>query len=220
MSEEAQVETKKSGTSFALGALMKVPTYALLCVVFPVFVFGLWLLYGWLPNFLHEKFALGLADAAFNATAFLQSATLVGMLSGGLLADWLFLRTKAARLWILAASLLSCAPCLYALGHSTSLDGTRVAAAAFGLCAGFFMTNIFPSSFEIVPADTLASAVGVLNLFGAVISGFATLFGGMWKRTLGIDGLLGWTALAYIVAGVALIAGIKLLFQRDFERIH
>ena len=82
------------------------------------------------------------------------------------------------------------------------------------------MGNIFPSSFEIVPADTRASAVGVLNLFGAVISGFATLFGGMWKRTLGIDGLLGWTALAYIVAGVALITGIKLLFQRDFERIH
>src|SRR5258705_1161088 len=43
VSEEAQVETKKSGASFALGALMKVPTYALLCIAFPVFVFGLWL---------------------------------------------------------------------------------------------------------------------------------------------------------------------------------
>src|SRR5207244_2942984 len=99
VSEEAQVETKKSGRTLALGALMKVPTYALLCVAFPVFVFGLWLLYGWLPNFLHEKFFLGLADAGFNATAFLQSATLVGMLSGGLLADCLFVRTKAARIW-------------------------------------------------------------------------------------------------------------------------
>src|SRR4029434_1914970 len=97
-------------TTFAFGALMKVPTYSLLCVVFPVFVFGLWLLYGWLPNFLHEKFTLGLADAAFNATAFLQSATFIGMLSGGLLADWLFLRTNAARLWILAASLVLSAP--------------------------------------------------------------------------------------------------------------
>jgi MFS family permease len=220
VSEEAQVETKKSGTTFALGALMEVPTYALLCVVFPVFVFGLWLLYGWLPNFLHEKFALGLADAAFNATAFLQSATLIGMLAGGLLADWLFLRTKAARLWILAASLLLCAPCLYAIGHSASLGGTRVAAAAFGLCCGFFMANIFPASFEIVPADTRASAVGVLNLFGAGVSGFAPLFGGMWKKTVGIEGLLGWTALVYVAAGLALMAGIELFFPRDFERIH
>ncbi len=26
------------------------PTYVLLCGVFPVFVFGLWMLYAWLPN--------------------------------------------------------------------------------------------------------------------------------------------------------------------------
>jgi MFS family permease len=142
------------------------------------------------------------------------------MLSGGLLADWLYLRTKGARLWILAGSLLSCAPCLYAIGHGTSLETTRVAATAFGLCSGFFMGNIFPAAFEIVPADTRASAVGVLNLFGAVISGFAPLFGGMWKRTIGIEGLLGWTALAYVGAGVAVLAGLGLLFRRDFERVH
>src|SRR5262249_6218087 len=99
--EEGQLATKESGSAFAIGALARVPAHALLCVAFPVFVFGLWLLYGWLPNFLHEKFLLGLADAAFNATAFLQGATLVGMLSGGLLADWLYLRTRAARIWIL-----------------------------------------------------------------------------------------------------------------------
>ena len=63
---------------------MKVPSFLLLCVVFPGYVFGLWLLYGWLPNFLHEKFSLNLTDAAFNATAFLQGATLVGMLGAAI----------------------------------------------------------------------------------------------------------------------------------------
>lgn len=220
VSEEAQVETKKSGTTLAAGALMKVPSYSLLCIAFPVFVFGLWLIYAWLPNFLHEKFSLGLADAAFNATAFLQCATLVGMLSGGVLADWLFRWTKAARIWILAASLLLCAPCLYALGHNASLETTRAAAAAFGLFSGFFMGNIFPAAFEVVPGDTRASAVGVLNFFGAIVSGFATLFGGLWKKTLGFEGLTGWTALAYLLAGLALIAGIRKLFPHDYERIH
>lgn len=220
VSEEAQVETKKSGTAFAAKALIQVPTYSLLCLVFPVFVFGLWLLYGWLPNFLHEKFSLGLADAAFNATVFLQGATLAGMLSGGVLADWLYHWTKAARLWILTASLLLCAPCLYGLGHSASLEATRGAAVAFGLFSGLFMGNIFPASFEVVPGDTRASAVGVLNFFGAIISGFATLFGGLWKKTLGIDGLLAWAALAYLLAGAALLAGIRLLFPRDYERIR
>jgi MFS family permease len=220
VSEETQVETKKSGTAFAPGTLLLVPTYLLLCVAFPVFVFGLWLLYGWLPNFLHEKFSLGLADAAFNATAFLQSATLVGMLTGGVLADWLFRWTKAARLWLLAASLFLCAPCLYAIGHNTSLEATRLAAAAFGLFSGLFMGNIFPAAFEVVPGDTRASAVGVLNFFGAIISGFATLLGGVWKKTIGFEGLSGWTGVAYLLAAAALIAGIRLLFPKDYERIR
>lgn len=220
VSEEAQVETRKSGGSGALAGLAQTRTYWLLCVVFPVFVFGLWLLYGWLPNFLKEKFALNLTDAAFNATVFLQGATLVGMLSGGVLADLLYRRTKAARLWLLTASLLGCAPFLHYLGNSDTLAATRLAAMGFGLFSGFFMGNIFPSAFEIVPADARASAVGVLNLFGAVISGFATLAGGALKETVGINNLLTYTALAYVLAGLGVIAGIRFLFPRDYERVH
>lgn len=220
VSEEAQLETKKSGTPFAAATLLRVPTYSLLCVAFPIFVFGLWLLYGWLPNFLHEKFSLGLADAAFNATAFLQSATLLGMLSGGVLADSLLRWTSAARLWILAASLLLSAPCLYALGHTGSLETTRLAAVAFGLFSGLFMGNIFPAAFEVVPGDTRASAVGLLNFFGAIISGFATLLGGLWKKTLGFDGLTGRTAVAYLFAAAVIIGGIRLVFPRDYARVR
>ena len=220
VNENAQVETKKSAGTLTLVALVRTPTFWLLCIVFPVFVFGLWLLYGWLPTFLHDKFALSLGDAAFNATAFLQGATLVGMLSGGVLADWLYRRTKAARLWLLTASLLLCAPFLHLLGNSDTLVLTRVAAAGFGLFSGFFMGNIFPAAFEVVPADARASAVGALNLFGAVISGFATLFGGLWKKTLGIPALLSYTGLAYVASALLILAGIRFLFPRDYERVR
>ncbi len=220
VSEEGQAETRKTGASIAMAELVKVPSFLLLCVVFPGFVFGLWLIYGWLPNFLHEKFHLDLAAAAFNATAFLQSATLLGMLGGGVLADWLFQRTKAARFWLLTASLLLCAPCLHALGSSVTLTGTRLAAAGFGLFSGLMMGNIFPSAFEVVPADTRASAVGVLNLCGGVMSGLALLCGGMWKETVGIEGMLTGAALIYFAGALLLIVGIRVFFARDYERIH
>lgn len=219
INEPAPATARPTGRPFAATGLMKVPTYALLCLVFPAFVFGLWLLYGWLPSFFREKFTLNLADAAFNATVFLQGSTLVGMLVGGFLADWLYRHTKAARLWLLASSLVLCAPSLYALGHCATLEATRLAAAAFGLCSGLFMGNIFPAAFEIIPATSRASAVGVLNFFGAVVSGFALLFGGMWKQTLGIPGLLGWTAVVYVIAAVSLIGGIRLLFPRDHAKL-
>jgi predicted MFS family arabinose efflux permease len=210
---------KTSGRSLAVSVLTKIPTFLLLCLVFPVFVFGLWLLYGWLPTFLREKFELSQADAAFNATVYLQATTAVGLLGGGMLADALYRRTKASRLWLMTASLIFCAPCLHFLGSSDTLLATRIAAAGFGLFSGLLMGNIFPAAFEVVPADTRASAVGILNFFGAIMSGFAALFGGMWKASLGIDRLLSITALAYVAAGLALVFGIKVLFPRDHANI-
>jgi predicted MFS family arabinose efflux permease len=220
VNENPTAATSTPSKSLAFPILLRVRTFLLLCVVFPIFVFGLWLLYGWLPSFLKEKFALNQADAAFNATIFLQLTTAVGLLGGGVLADKMYRRTKASRLWLMTASLILCAPCLHFLGSSDTLSVTRIAAASFGLFSGLLMGNIFPAAFEVVPADTRASAVGILNFCGAIMSGFATLFGGMWKQSLGIDKLLSITALAYLAAGIALIVGIKTLFQPDYETTH
>lgn len=220
VSEQAELKPREASRGLAVVELLKVPTFVVLCFVFPTFVFGLWMLYSWLPNFLFEKFSLSLTDAAFTATAYLQSATLVGLLCGGVLADRFFLITKAARLWLMTASLLLCAPCLHWIGHSETLIATCISAGAFGLFSGFFMGNIFPAAFEVAPADTRASAVGLLNFFGALVSGFAPLVGGMWKKTIGIERLLTYTSILYIVAAIVLTIGIRTLFRRDYLRAN
>ena len=218
--ETSERDAPKNRERLALSDVIRVPTFQILCVVFPAFLFGLWMIYSWLPNFLFEKFELELADAAFTATVFLQTSTLVGLMCGGILADKLYTRTKAARLYLMTASLILCAPCLYAIGNSDTLNATRLAASAFGLFAGFFMGNIFPAAFEVVPADTRASAVGLLNFFGALVSGLAPLLVGIWKKTIGVDRWLSYAALIYLAAAVVLIVGIQQLFQRDYERVH
>jgi len=199
-------------------SLFGAPSFPVLCVVFPCFVFGLWLIYGWLPTFLHDKFDLTQADAAWNASVYLQSATAVGLLGGGFFSDWLYRRSTAARQWVLVVSLVCSAPSLFFLGASETLPATRLAAAAFGLSSGLFMGNIFAAGFEVVPADLRATAVGVLNLFGGLVSGFGALFGGMWKQSIGIDGLLAATALAYIAAALVLAVATLVCFQRDHAR--
>ncbi|WP_339718021.1 MFS transporter [Cyclobacterium amurskyense] len=218
--ENKPVQVIKTTKIPGFRVLFKVKTFLLLCVVFPIFVFGLWLLYGWFPTFLHDKFFLNQSGAALNATIFIQGPTLIGLLGGGVIADAMYRYTKASRLWLLTASLILCAPFLHALGSSDTLTTTRIAAMGFGLFSGFMMGNIFPAAFDVVAVDTRASAVGFLNFFGAIMSGFATLFGGMWKESLGIDGLLSLTALAYMFAGIALIVGIKMLFPKDYKAEH
>ncbi len=200
----------------SIAVLARVPTYALLCVTFPVFVFGLWLLYSWLPEYLREKFSLGIADAAFTATAYMQTATLVGLLLGGVLADRLFAWTRAARIWLLVASFLGCAPCLHLIGACQSLPAMTASLIGFGLASGFLMGNIFPAAFEVVPASTRASAVGVLNLFAAVVSGFAPLLGGMWRRTIGLERLMDYTSIAYLAGALLLVVAILRFFPRDY----
>ncbi len=213
-----KAEAESGGPQPGLSHLASIPTYSTLCFAFPVFVFGLWMLYSWMPAYLQEKFDLSLADAGFHASVYLQAGSLAGLFLGGYLADRFSKITKAARLWLLVASLALCAPCLHLIGAGTSLVSTSAPLAGFGLFGGFLMGNIFPAAFEVVPAGMRASAVGMLNFFGSMLSGFAPLAVGEWKKTIGIERMLSGTGIVYLVAAGVLAAAILRWFPADQAR--
>jgi MFS family permease len=219
-SEEAHVETKKSGATLAVTALAKIPTYLVLCMVSSVFNLTLWLLYTWLPDFFYEKFSLTLADAGYTATVYLQTASLVGTLAGGALADSLYRRNKSARFWLIAIGLLLAAPCVHWIGNSDTLLFTKFAAIAFGLVGGLALANLYISSFDIVPADTRASAVAFMNLAGYLTSGFAPLVTGVWKQELGIHRMMSYTSLLLVAAAILLFTAIRYFVPADYRRVH
>jgi len=219
-SEEARVETKKSGSTLAVTALVRIPTYLVLCLVSSVFNLTLWLLYTWLPDFFYEKFSLSLAGAGYTATVYLQTASLVGTLAGGALADYWYRRTKTARFWLIAIGLLLAAPCVHLIGNSDSLLFTKLAAVAFGLAGGLALANLYISSFDVVPADTRASAVAFMNLAAYLTSGFAPLVTGVWKQSMGIHRMMSYTSLLLVAAALVLFAATKFLVPSDYQRVH
>lgn len=218
--EEAHVETRKSGSTLAVTALARIPTYLVLCIVSGIFNLTLWLLYTWLPNFLFEKFSLGLADAGYTATVYLQSASLAGMLAGAAAADYLYRWIRSSRFWLIFTGLLLGAPCVHLIGNSDSLLATKLAAIAFGLCGGLAMANLYISSFDVVPSDTRASAVAFMNLAGYLTSGFAPLLTGMWKQSIGIHRMMSYASVLLVAAALLLLAGIKFRFPADYNRVH
>lgn len=209
------------------GEMFRTPTYWVLCVVFSAFVFGVWLIYGWLPRYFSDKFSLNMTDSASNATIYLQGATIVGILGGGFVADTLRRRVQAGRLILLVVSLAVCAPCIAALGRCESLSATRLAAAGLGLAGGLFMGNVFPGAYDVVRSESRAQAVGVLNFFGSLVAGIATMLGGRSlkdgtpaDRVAHLESLFDVTVGAYIVAALLLTATIATTFRRDYARIH
>jgi hypothetical protein len=110
------------------------------------------------------------------------------------------------------------APSIYLLGASGSLTGTRIAGIAFGMFAGFVIANQAPSAFDVVPASLRASTVGVLNMLGAGVSGFAPFLGGLARQTIGVDRLMAFTSAAYLGTALLILYGMLRHFERDQRR--
>lgn len=67
----------------------------------------------------------------------------------------------------------------------------------------------------MVPASQRASAIGVLNVIGATVSGFAPFLGGMARDTIGVGRLMGYTSLVYLATAGLAFYGIRRHFMRD-----
>ncbi len=207
--------TAPPATLSSFTSLFRNPTLRIVTIYIAVATFGLYLVYSWLPTFLFDKFAIGLARAGFEASVYPQIGTVCGLFIGGLAADRMYHRRHSARFWIILIAFLGGAPCIYLIGSGVTLMATRVAAMAFGVFAGFITANQAPSAFDVVPASQRASTVGVLNLVGVSISGFAPLLGGMARRTIGVGQLMAYTSMAYVATGGLVLYAILRHFQRD-----
>lgn len=198
--------------------LFRIPSLCIVTLFVAVSTFGLYLVYTWLPTFIYDKFEVGIARAGFEASVYPQIGTLAGLLAGGAIADRLHNSIKAARFSVVLVGFALAAPSIYFLGSSGSLSGTRAAGIAFGLFAGFVIANQAPSAFDVVPASLRASTVGVLNMLGSGVSGFAPFLGGLARRTIGVDRLMVFTSGAYILTAIVVLYGMVRHFERDHKR--
>ena len=208
-------EPARFGTFFGL---LRIPSLRIVTTFVAVATFGLFLVYTWLPTFLFDKFHLGLARAGFEASVYPQIGTAAGLFLGAAIADRYYKRNRSARFWVVIIALFCGAPCLLLIGASPTLDATRLAAIGFGLFAGFIAANQAAASFDVVPASLRASTVGVLNLLGATVSGFAPFLGGVARRTIGVERLMTFTSAIYILTALLVIYGTLRHFARDHAR--
>ena len=73
--------------------------------------------------------------------------------------------------------------------------------------SGLWPHACIPAAVDIVPASVRACAIGVLNLLGATVSGFAPFPGGAVRRDIGGGRLMGFTCGIYRLTGLVVVYG-------------
>jgi hypothetical protein len=127
----------------------------------------------------------------------------VGALSGAYVADRWNARRPEILYLIVAGGGLS-GPLLWITFSAPTLLGMKVAAIAYGFCAGLHVGNIFPAASRVIDPADYGFAAGLLNLLGGLSGGAGMLLGGGLKATLGLPWLVGVAGMGCFAAGTAL----------------
>jgi len=140
-----------------------------------------WLVNGWLPAFLQERFHLGPGAAGMSATFYVQAASFAGILAGGFLADRLSSANPRGRMLVPAAGFVAAAPFLFLSASTGTLWIAIAGLAVFGLSRGFSDANLMPVLCQVADSRYRATGYGILNFAGCVAGGAMIYAGGALK---------------------------------------
>jgi MFS family permease len=175
----------------------------------------LWILYAWLPSVVHERYGLTLAQSGLIATAWLQISSAAGILAGGATGDWLSRRVSAGRFYIVAGGMLVCSPLAWLIVSTHSLAVLKLAAVGFGVSAGFAMSNIVASAYDVVSPARYGFAAGALTMIGGAAGGAAMVSVGRWREAVGVEPIMAAVAAAGVVAALLLALVVTSRFERE-----
>lgn len=163
----------------------------------------------WLPTFLFEKFHMSLSMAGLNATVYLQVSSVLGVLSGGALADRFAQKMSGGRMLAQCIGLLCGVPFVFLTGWTTSIALLIVAMIGFGYFKGLYDANIFASLYDVVPVELRGAAAGTLNSLGWLGAGFAPVGIALAAQHYGMGASISATAGIYLLIGVLLMLGVS-----------
>ena len=172
-----------------------------------------WLIFGWLPTYFREGFNLSLGLAGISATAFVQVASLLGVIIGGILADrWARTHLKG-RIFLPAIGFLIGGPFLLLMATTNALWIAIIAITIFGLAKGIHDANYMPIICQVVDKRYQATAYGTMSFF-SVISGAIMIYVGGALKDHGIS-----LSLVFQVAAIGtFLSALLLLFVRPQKR--
>jgi MFS family permease len=162
----------------------------------------------WMPLFLYRKFGMSLSMSGFSGTAYLQTASILGVITGGVLADRLARRHPGGRMMAQALGLLAGAPFIFLTGWTLSVPLLILAMSGFGYFKGMYDANIFASLYDVVRPERRATAAGLMNAVGWIGGSTAPVAIAAASERYGMSACISANSVIYLSFGLLLVAGI------------
>jgi MFS family permease len=203
------------GALAAIGVLtlIKGPMVRVLILVFVGANFVAMIFLTWMPTYLKREFGMSLSMSGVSATVYLQIASVLGVITGGVLADRLAKKHRGGRMMAQAIGLFAGAPFIFLTGWNLSIPALVLALIGFGYFKGFYDANIWASLHDVVKPERRATAVGVMNSIGWLGGGAGSYAVGVAAPIFGMSGCLSANSLVYLLVGLLMIFGVRAYFS-------
>jgi MFS family permease len=176
----------------------------------------------WTPTFLVEKFGFRLSAAGLSGTVFIHLASAMSVPLGGYLADRWSARFRGGRVLVQAIGLLVGSVWVVFVGLTTNATTLVVSMTAFGLCKGFYDSNIFASLYDVVTPRARGTAAGLMNTvgwgggaLGPVFVGLAAKYGSGASEVENMSRAIAFGGVIYIACAVLLLLGAWQMHRRS-----
>lgn len=206
----------KQGDIFdSIKQVFKQPMVWILVAVFVGANFVASIFLTWMPSFLYNKFNMSLSMAGLNATFYLQMASVLGVISGGFLADKLVKTYRGGRMMAQSIGLIMGVPFIFLAGWTLSIPILILALIGFGYFKGLYDANIWASLHDVVKPKNRATAVGFMNSIGWFGGGIAPIAIAYASTKYGMSASISATSALYLVFGLLLIFGIRRFMRKQ-----
>ena len=211
---EIRTAAQKGITSImkSVTGLLSSFSFWIIILYFAVPSFPGWAIKNWAPTLIADKLHIDMSIAGPLTTISISLSSLFGVIVGGYFSDKWVQQNIRARVYIGAMGLSLMIPALLLLGYSNSIVIVFAAASMFGFGFGMFDTNNMPILCQFVPANSRATAYGLLNTAGIFAGAIITDYLG--KSTDAGNLNRDFAALAGIVVVVIVL---QLLFLKPKE---
>lgn len=194
--------------SICVLTLVKTPMIRVLILVFVGANFVAMIFLSWMPTYLKRQFGMSLSMAGVSGTFFFQIASILGAITGGVLADRLAKKHRGGRMMAQAVGLFAGVPFIFLTGWTLSIPVLVLAMIGFGYFKGMYDSNIWASLYDVTPAERRATMVGVMNAIGWLGGGTGTYIIGVAAPIYGMSGCLSANSLVYLCVGVLMVFGV------------